>query len=81
MNITVNKKADLESPRRAEINAVELRVRDILRGRVRDLHLEACDEGVILQGYAKSYYLKQVAQHVVMKAVHLPILRNDIVVC
>ena len=36
------------------------------------------DNGLILQGYAFTYYAKQLAQHAIMQATRLPILANDI---
>ena len=64
----------------AEIAEVEIHARSVLHGRIGDLHLRRCGDGLILQGHARTYYAKQVAQHAVMAATDLPILRNDIVV-
>jgi hypothetical protein len=64
----------------AEIAEVEIHAQSLLHGRIGDLHLSRCGNGLILQGHAHSYYAKQVAQHAVMQATNLPILRNDIVV-
>lgn len=60
---------------------LEARVRDRLGGRVRDFQLLVLEGGVILQGRAQTYYLKQLAQHAVMEATTLPILANEIEVC
>lgn len=49
-----------------------------LGGRVRHFHLEVLAEGVVLRGYARSYYVKQLAQHAVMDASDVPILANEI---
>jgi hypothetical protein len=65
----------------AAVDEIEVNVKSKLHGRVGDLHLFACGEGLILQGHAHTYYAKPVAQHAVMKATDLPILRNEIEVC
>ena len=64
-----------------EIGEVEVYVRDLLHGRIRELHLRAFGRGVVLEGNAPSYYAKQLAQNAVMKATALPILKNEIEVC
>jgi hypothetical protein len=51
-----------------------------LAGRVRDFCLICADGGVILRGYSRTYYAKQLAQHAVMQATDLPILANEIMV-
>ena len=65
----------------ADIDEIEVEVQNRLHGRVGDLHLLVCGEGIVLQGHAHSYYAKQVAQHAVMNVTSLPILRNEIEVC
>ena len=62
----------------AEVEQLEARVHQRLGGRVRELHVELRDEGVILQGRASTYYAKQLAQHGVMEMNGLRILANDI---
>ena len=52
-----------------------------LLGRVRGFCLIIKDQGVILRGQTHTYYAKQMAQHAVMEAAHLPILANEIEVC
>jgi hypothetical protein len=49
-----------------------------LGGRVSDLRLLLRDNGLVLQGRAQSYYVKQLAQEMVMKATKLPVLANEI---
>jgi hypothetical protein len=61
-----------------EIDRLEGTVQWQLNGRVRDFRLLLHDNGLILQGYAFSYYAKQLAQHAIMQATRLPILANDI---
>ena len=61
-----------------EIDGLEGNVRSRLNGRVRDFRLLLQENGLILQGYASTYYAKQLAQHAIMQATRLPILVNDI---
>ena len=64
-----------------EIELVEARVQAQLNGRLRDFRLLLRDDGLVLQGQAHSYYAKQLAQHIVMGALALQILANEIEVC
>ena len=57
---------------------VQERVRDRLRGRIHHFRVELHDCGLVLQGRAQSFFVKQLAQHAVMDATGVPILRNDI---
>jgi len=49
-----------------------------LQGRLRHLALERHGDGLVLRGQAATYYVKQMAQHIVMKASAEPILANEI---
>ena len=49
-----------------------------LRGRLRDVSLSVQGGAVIIHGRTSSYYVKQLAQHAVMKRVSLPIAANEI---
>jgi hypothetical protein len=49
-----------------------------LRGRLVDASVTVHRGGVVIRGTTKSYYVKQLAQHAVMKRVSLPIAANDI---
>jgi hypothetical protein len=49
-----------------------------LAGRVWGLRVLLCAEGVVLQGYATTYYGKQLAQHAAMQVLGLPIRANEI---
>jgi hypothetical protein len=60
------------------LQALEARLRSRLVGRVGGLRLVLAGRGVILQGYARTYYAKQLAQHAVMAATDLPLLANEI---
>ncbi len=62
----------------AETGELEVRVRSRLRGYVRDFHLLAAGNGVILRGSARSYYGKQLAQQAVTGAAPVAILANEI---
>jgi hypothetical protein len=57
---------------------MENRIRHQLSGRLRSFQLEVHDAGVVLRGWSETYYAKQLAQHAVMAATELPILRNEI---
>ena len=71
-------KDDTDFASQDDIDNLEGNVRRRLNGRVRDFRLLLQDNGLILQGYAFTYYAKQLAQHAIMKATRLPILANDI---
>jgi hypothetical protein len=70
MNTTFAKDTVLEQ--------LEADVRGELRGRVRELQLIIWRDGVVLRGFAQTYYAKQLAQHAVMANTHLPIVANEI---
>jgi hypothetical protein len=53
-------------------------VRCRIGGRVRDLRLLVRDQGLVLQGHARTYYAKQLAQHAVMETLGLAIHANEI---
>jgi hypothetical protein len=63
-----------------EVDALEVHMQSRLNGRVRNLRLVCRETGLIIQGHAFSYYVKQLAQHAVMEATSVPVLSNDIVV-
>lgn len=63
---------------RDEIHRLGVQVRHQLSGRLREFRLELRDCGLVLQGRARTYYAKQLAQHAVMTATDLPILQNEI---
>jgi hypothetical protein len=52
----------------------------MLGRRIQDLRVEFDGRGLVLHGRAESYYAKQLAQHVVMTVVGLPLSVNKIVV-
>ncbi|MDX1926178.1 MAG: BON domain-containing protein [Pirellulaceae bacterium] len=49
-----------------------------LSGRVHDLQVECQTAGVVLRGWTRTYYAKQLAQHAAIAASGLSILANDI---
>ncbi len=64
-----------------ETNAIaelEAHLQRRLNGRVRDLRLVVCGQGLTLQGRASTYYVKQLAQHALFKTTSLPIVANEI---
>jgi osmotically-inducible protein OsmY len=56
------------------------RVHAMLGRRVSDFRVEFDGRGLILRGRAESYHAKQLAQHVAMAALGLPLSANEIVV-
>ena len=65
----------------AQVERLEAHIRSRLNGRVRDFRLSVHGRGLFLEGHARTYYAKQLAQHAVMEATALPILGNEIRVC
>lgn len=62
------------------IGALEQRLQARLRGQVNGFHFIVTQQGLILRGWAPSYYAKQCVQELVMKSTGMRILVNDIVV-
>jgi hypothetical protein len=61
-----------------DIAQLEAQVPHRLRGQAHNVRLVGRDKGRVLQGYARTYYVKQLAQQAVMKTTGLPILANEI---
>jgi len=57
---------------------LETRLQSQLQGRARGVRLVRRDGGLVLKGWARSYYVKQLAQHLLMRQTELPIRANDI---
>jgi len=57
---------------------LETRLQIQLHGRVRDLNLHIGECGVVLRGFSRTYYAKQLAQHMLMQEGDIPISSNDI---
>jgi hypothetical protein len=62
----------------AILAALEQRIQCRLNSWVRDFRLSMRDGGLVLQGRSFTYYAKQLAQHMVMDAIDLPICANEI---
>ncbi len=59
---------------------IEAAVLDRLFGWVRDFRVLIRDRGMVLTGFAHSYYAKQMVQHAALAACRLPLLANEIIV-
>ena len=57
---------------------IENKVLSRLGGRLLNFRLQVRDSGLVLQGQAPTYHVKQLAQHAVMEATDLRILANEI---
>jgi len=68
----------IDPSRSGEFDLLEAHLESRLNGRVRALHVLLRGNGLILQGRAPTYYLKQLAQNAVLQASELPILANEI---
>ena len=62
------------------LDQVSRAVRRQLQGRLHDFEVWADRQGLILSGRVRSYYAKQLAQHVVMQQTDSLIVRNEIAV-
>ena len=63
-----------------EVDRVERRICEQFSRRVRNFHIQAFDDGLVLEGRTKTYFGKQMVQQAVMDATSLQILANKIVV-
>jgi hypothetical protein len=63
---------------RDEIDRLEGHVRRRVGGRLRGFRLRVEETGLILHGWAATYYAKQLAQQAIMEATRLPIVANTI---
>lgn len=61
-----------------QLDRIEQRIKYQLSGRLRGFSLKYGSDGLVLRGRTRTYYAKQLAQHAVMDATDLPIVRNDI---
>ena len=61
-----------------QLDRIGQRVQYQLSGRLQDFRLKRESAGLVLRGRVRTYYAKQLAQHAVMAAIDLPIVRNDI---
>jgi hypothetical protein len=70
----------IECEERNDLARLEAHLRIRLRDYVYDFRIGIRDEGLILDGRARTYYGKQLAQHGVMEQSPLPIRANNIIV-
>jgi hypothetical protein len=65
---------------RVGIVAIEAELRSRLRGQVSELRVVQQATGLVLQGCSRTFYAKQLAQHVLMRATDMPLIANEIAV-
>lgn len=63
-----------------QVDHIERRIRNEFSHRVHNFHIQAFDDGLVLEGRTKTYYGKQMVLKAVMDATSLPILADRIVV-
>ena len=63
-----------------ELEELETRLQSKLGGRIRQLSVNVHEGGLVLRGFARTYYAKQLAQHTAMTESDRPIFANEIVV-
>jgi hypothetical protein len=61
-----------------EIGQLENKIKQQLRGRLFDFRLIFRDDGLVLKGRTRAYYIKQLAQHAIMVGSGLQIIANEI---
>jgi hypothetical protein len=67
-----------ESVSEHSLEQIEAHLRQRLRGRVWTLRVLIREGGVVLQGQALSYYVKQLGQQIVMQELGLMVAANEI---
>lgn len=65
-------------PAQTEDDLLEALMQRRLGNRIRDLRILRLPEGLIIQGRAATYHVKQLATHAAMEFAGEPILANDI---
>jgi hypothetical protein len=68
----------IELEDRSDLEQLEVHLQTRLSSRVRDLQIQLRDGCLVLRGYTRTYYAKQLAQHEVMNRTSLPIGANEI---
>jgi hypothetical protein len=61
-----------------ETARLEKHLHNRLGRRVRHLRVQTREGGLVLQGRANTYHIKQLAQHALMHATRLPLVANEI---
>ena len=74
----MNEQPEPDTLTRATLEEIQADMQRRLNGRVRELRLSLRDGGLVLEGFAPTYYGKQLAQHVVMESLDVPIRANEI---
>ena len=62
----------------AKLDELELQLQGQFTGRVADFRVLSSGGGIVLRGFTRTYYLKQLAQQAVMNRTDLPIVANEI---
>jgi hypothetical protein len=70
----------LLSDETAELTDITERIQRKFRGRVQEFRLDTAQEGLILYGFTRTYYEKQLVQQAVLCSTERPIAANEIVV-
>ena len=65
-------------PKSNELGPVVSEVSRLLRGRLKSFGIARCDKGLVLVGWAPSFYVKQLAQQAVKRLTPVPIAENEI---
>lgn len=60
------------------VEQLEARILSRVAGRVQNLQILVLENGVILKGRARTYHVKQLAQHAVLEMPGVRLLANDI---
>lgn len=63
-----------------QVDRIERSIRNEFSHRVHNFHIQAFDDGLVLEGRTKTFYGKQMLLKAVMDATSLPILADRIVV-
>jgi hypothetical protein len=63
------------------ITELQTHVQCRLGRQLRHFRVLKTEQGLVLRGFARTYYAKQLAQHAVLEATTLPIAANEIEVC
>jgi hypothetical protein len=61
-----------------DVERVEAHVRSRVWGQVKGLELRVLERGILIRGRARTYYVKQLAQHAVLETSQLPLAGNQI---
>lgn len=62
----------------SQLAAVEGGIAREFSQRLREFHIAIRSEGLVLEGRTKTYFMKQIVQEAVVRAINLPIVANQI---